>query len=105
MLKLSSCGFTVAVAILSEHTEPMRLFAFVCKPLAHLSLGDLQAFRDSLTTLAPSRQAQKLAAIKSLLAFARKISYLTFNVGAALQLPKSKNTLAERILRKTTDHV
>src|SRR5262245_55734289 len=84
----------------SRHTQRAyranagRLFAFIGKPLAHLSLGDLQAFRDSLTGLAPSSQAQALAAVKSLLAFARRIGYLTFNVGAALQLPKAKNTLA-----------
>src|SRR5215813_6679860 len=81
-----------------------RLSAFTCKPLAHVSLGDLQAFRDSLTGLAPSSQAQTLAAVKSLLAFARKIGYLTFNVGAALQLPRAKNTLTERILQESEVH-
>jgi len=67
-------------------------------------LGDLQAFRDSLIGLAPSSQAQSLAAVKSLLAFARKIGYIAFNVGAALQLPKAKNTLAERILQESEVH-
>src|SRR6185503_6459883 len=37
---------------------------------------------------AQSSKAQTLAAIKSLLAFAHKIGYIPFNVGAALQLPK-----------------
>lgn len=81
-----------------------RLFRFTGKPLAHITLGDLQAFRDSLIGLAPSSQAQALAAVKSLLAFARKIGYLTFNVGAALQLPRAKNTLAERILQESEVH-
>lgn len=94
----------------SPHTQrayranAQRLFAFIGKPLANLSLRDLQAFRDSLTGLVPASQAQTLAAAKSLLGFARKIGYLTFNVGAALQLPKSKNTLAERILQESEVH-
>src|SRR4029453_2806947 len=49
-------------------------------------------------------QAQTLAAVKSLLAFARKIGYLTFNVGAALHLPKAKSTLTERILQECEVH-
>jgi len=73
----------------------------VGKSLALITLSNLQAFRDSLTALAPSSQAPTLAAVKSLLAFVRKIGYLTFNVGAALQLPKTKNTLAERILQES----
>jgi site-specific recombinase XerD len=94
----------------SQHTQRAyrananRLFTYVGKSLALITLSDLQAFQDSLTGLAPSSQAQTLAAVKSLLAFARKIGYLTFNVGAALQLPKTKNTLAERILQESEVH-
>ena len=94
----------------SRHTQRAyaanaeRFFTFTGKPLAHVTLGDLQAFRDSLIGLAPSSQAQSLAAVKSLLAFARKIGYIAFNVGAALQLPKAKNTLAERILQESEVH-
>ena len=89
----------------SPHTQrayranASRLFVFTGKPLAQVSLGDLQAFRDCLTALASSSQSQTLAAVKSLLAFARKIGYLRFNVGAALQLPKTKNTLASSCRR------
>jgi integrase/recombinase XerD len=94
----------------SRHTQRAyranaeRLFIFTGKLLAHVTLGDLQAFGDSLMSLAPSSQAQALAAVKSLLAFARKVGYLSFNVGAALQLPKAKNTLAERILQESEVH-
>lgn len=76
----------------SRHTQRAyranteRLFIFTGEPLAHVTLGDLQAFRDSLMSLGPSSQAQTLAAaVKSLLAFARKVGYIPFNVGAALQ--------------------
>ncbi len=94
----------------SKHTQraysskATRFLAFVMKPLVRVSLGDVQAFADSLTGLAQSSKAQTLAAIKSLLAFAHKIGYIPFNVGAALQLPKAKNTLAERILQESEVH-
>src|SRR5258705_2461181 len=94
----------------SKHTQRAysakadRFLAFAMKPLVRISLGDVQAFADSLTGLAQSSKAQTLAAIKSLLAFAHKIGYIPFNVGAALQLPKAKNTLAERILQESEVH-
>jgi hypothetical protein len=61
MLRLSNYGFTVAAGTLQRayRTNAKRLLAFASKPLAHISLGDLQAFRDSLTGLAPSSQAQR----------------------------------------------
>src|SRR6266851_3517271 len=69
----------------SRHTQRAysknadRFLAFVEKPLRRVSLGDVQAFAD-------------------------KIGYIPFNVGAALQLPKAKNTLAERILQESEVH-
>ncbi len=48
--------------------------------------------------MADGSKARKLAAVKSLLTFAQKIGYLQFNVGAAVEIPKSKDCLAERIL-------
>ncbi|HMG32743.1 MAG TPA: tyrosine-type recombinase/integrase [Blastocatellia bacterium] len=81
-----------------------RLLALTGKNIAHISLSDIQAFADSLSCLAQSSRAQALAAIKSLLAFAHRIEYIPFNVGAAVQLPKAKNTLAERILQESEVH-
>ncbi|MCZ7568938.1 MAG: tyrosine-type recombinase/integrase [Ardenticatenaceae bacterium] len=78
-----------------------RFLAFVEKPLAQVTLADLQAFADSLTALAPASQARTLSAIKSLFTFAHKTGYLPVNVGAALRLPKRKETLGERILSES----
>ena len=75
-----------------------RFMAFVARPLAQVRLKDLQDFADSLVGLADGSRARCLAAIKSLLTFSQKIGYVQFNVGAALELPHSKDTLAERIL-------
>lgn len=88
----------------SRHTQRAythdiaRFQGFVARPLAQVKLRDLQAFADSLVGLADGSRARCLAAVKSLLTFSQKIGYVPFNVGAALELPKSKDTLSERIL-------
>ena len=66
--------------------------------LPEVTLGDLQGFQDSLAQLATATQARKLSAVKSLLSFGHRTGYLVVNVGAAVRLPKIKETLAERIL-------
>lgn len=75
-----------------------RFLAFVGKPLPAVTLRDLQAWEDSLAGLSDATRRRRLAAVKSLLTAGQKMGYLRFNVGAAKTLPKSKNTLAERIL-------
>lgn len=77
-----------------------RLFAFCQKPLAAITLGDLQAFADSLTGAASSR-GRHLASCKSLLSFCAKIGATSFNVGAALRAPKGREGLADRILSES----
>jgi integrase/recombinase XerD len=73
---------------------------FVGKPLAQVTLADVQDFADFLETsnLAPSSRGRTLSSVKSLLAFGNRIGMLTVNVGALLKAPAAKNTLAERIL-------
>ena len=63
-----------------------------------VTLGGLQGFQDSLAQHATATQARKLSAVKSLLSFGHRTGYLVVNVGAAVRLPKIKETLAERIL-------
>jgi len=94
----------------SPHTQrayranAKRLLAVTGKNIADISLGDIHAFADSLSCFTQSSRAQALAAIKSLLAFAYRIGYIPFNPAPALQLPKAKNTLAERILHESEVH-
>jgi integrase/recombinase XerD len=78
--------------------DATRLTVFAQKPLPMLTLADVQAFADSLGHLAPASQARTLSAVKSLLSFGHRLGYLPVNVGAALRLPKGKDTLAERIV-------
>jgi integrase/recombinase XerD len=49
------------------HADATRFLGFGARPLQLVCLGDVQAFADSLTELAPSSRARTLAAVKSLL--------------------------------------
>jgi integrase/recombinase XerD len=76
------------------------LLAAAGKPIAALTLVDLQAWLGSLAELAPASRARKIGAVKSLLSFGERTGYLPFNVGAAVRVPTVKNVLAERILEE-----
>ena len=85
--------------------DVQRLLAFVSgKPLAAITLAELQAFADSLSELSANSRNRALSSVKSLFTFAQKLGYLRFNVGAALKTPKAKNTLAQRILTEAEVH-
>jgi len=71
------------------------------KPFREVTIGDIQAFSDSLASYAPATKARALAAVKSLFAFAHRIGYLRYDVSAPIKLPKIKETLGERILSET----
>lgn len=89
-----------------------RFLAFVEKPLASVTLEDLQAFADSLSTVGKGDRAtltpagrRALAAVKSLLSFGQKVGYCRFNVGAAVKVKtNSQARLAERILSESEIH-
>ena len=72
----------------------------VSPPLAHVTLGDLQRFADSLDGAgrSVSSRARTLSAVKSLLSFGHRTGYLSYDVGAALRLPRSLTSLSSRIL-------
>jgi integrase/recombinase XerD len=74
------------------------MLASAGKPIAAVTLANLQAWLGSLAGLAPASRARKIGAVKSLLSFAERTGYLPLNVGAALRVPRIKNVLAERIL-------
>jgi site-specific recombinase XerD len=74
------------------------------KPLASVSLADLQEFANSLTDVAPASRYRTLSAVKSLLTFGHRLGYLPFDVGGALRLPSVRNRLNERILSEADLH-
>lgn len=79
---------------------------FADVPLPRLTLQHLQDWADALADagLAASTRARKLSSVKSLLSFGHKVGYLIYNVGAAVALPKQKDTLTERILPEAAVH-
>ena len=89
------------------YERDVRAFVdFADAPLQRLVLGHLQSWADHLegAGLAASTRSRKLSAVKSLLSFGHKVGYLIYNVGAAVGLPKQKDTLAERILPEAAVH-
>ena len=72
--------------------------ATIATPLQAIGLAHIQAYAASLEHLAPRTQANRLSAVKSLFTFALKIGYIPLNPAVAVQMPRIKNTLAERIL-------
>ena len=72
--------------------------AIVATAIQEIGLAHIQRYAASLERLAPRTQANRLSAIKSLFTFALKIGYIRLNPTVAVQMPRIKNTLAERIL-------
>lgn len=68
------------------------------KPIAAITLSDVQGFADSLDDLAPASRGRTMASVKSLLAFAHRLGFAPFDVGRAVRLPQFRETLAERII-------
>lgn len=74
--------------------EIRRFFDFVRKPLAQITLADVQGYAERLGqgSLKPASQNRALTAVKSLLRFAG------MNVGVAVKLRPQRDGLAQRIL-------
>lgn len=83
--------------------EASRFRAAVAKPLASMTMMDVQAYAETLGqgSLKPASQNRALTAIKSLLSFGHETGYLPFNVGAAIPLRPARETLAQRILEES----
>lgn len=77
--------------------DASSLLSYVNRPLRAVTLADLQGWCMSLTG-SDSSKARRIAAIKSMLAFARSTGYLPHDVGSVLKAPRVRNRLAERIL-------
>jgi site-specific recombinase XerD len=72
--------------------------AIVNKKLADVTLDDLYRYKGTLSDLAVSSLARKIAAVKSLLTFAHNQGYIRVNVGSAIDIPTVPAHLARRIL-------
>ena len=94
----------------SRHTirayeADVRAFlAHAGKPLRSVTIGDVQAYGASLADLSSASQSRRLSSVKSLLAFAHRVGYVAFDVGAPVRLPAVKATLGERIMDEAAVH-
>lgn len=73
-------------------------------PLRAATLGDLQAWADSLGALKPASRARKLSSVKSLFGFGHRLGHLAWDIGAALRLPPVRGALAEKIISEGQVH-
>jgi integrase/recombinase XerD len=79
--------------------DSARLTEHAKKPLAGITLADLQSFAQSLEVgLAPISRARTIAATRSLFAFCQRMRHLAANPAMELPLPRYEQRLAERIL-------
>ena len=76
----------------------VEFLSFFNRPISTLSIDDLQDYADSLNAFSVSTQRQRIFAVKSLLSYGQKTGYLQFNVGAALNAPKQKAEIAQKLL-------
>lgn len=87
-----------SVKTMQAYGSDARAFLHFCrKPIRAVTVGDVQGFASLNEDKASATQARKLSAVKSLISFAHRIGFVSFNVGAVVKLPSIKNTLAERI--------
>lgn len=78
--------------------EARRMLRYVKRPLAEITLRDLQAWATTLSEYADATRARKISAVRSLFAFAAEQGHTGADVAASLRSPKVKDDLAERIL-------
>ena len=83
--------------------EASGFLNFVRKPLCQVNIADMQGFASTLEG-SPATRARTLSAIKSLLSYGQRVGYLSFNVGAAIKLPRRDRSLARRILPEPDVH-
>jgi len=82
-------------------SEIKRFMSYINKPLASVTLADLQEWAGSLEHLAPASQARAIATVKSLFKFAFRLGYLRVNVAELLEGPKVAVTSEQRFLTQS----
>ncbi|WP_217697231.1 tyrosine-type recombinase/integrase [Virgibacillus siamensis] len=90
---------------IAAYSRDIRDFRkFIEKPLAKVTLEDLQRYADSLYHFSTGTIRRRLSSVKSLYAFGYRVNLLPVNVADPLRVPRLKDTLAERILTLSEVH-
>jgi len=84
--------------IRAYEADVRTFLAHAGRPLRAVTIGDVQAYGASLAELSSASQSRRLSSVKSLLAFAHRVGYVAFDVGAPVKLPPVKATLGGRIM-------
>lgn len=80
-------------------SEVARFLAAVRKPLAEVTLGDLQHWiHYGMPQLSPASRNRAITAVKSLFTFAHETGYLRLNPAVAVKTLPNRDGLAQRIL-------
>lgn len=92
-----------ATTQISYRSTVSRFLEFIEKPLADIRLEDLTLWKKGLEArFTTTTIANKVLVIKSLLSFCVRVGYLTINVGSFVKAPKTKESLAEKILDRSS---
>jgi site-specific recombinase XerD len=67
-------------------TDARAFLAHADKPLRAITVGDVQAFGDSMTGLFSASRARKLSAVKSLLSYAHRLGHVAFRACKSLSI-------------------
>jgi integrase/recombinase XerD len=85
-------------------SDAARFVAFLGgRPLATVTVADMQGFVDSLTGAASSK-GRTVGSVKALFSFGMRVGYLRFDVGKAVKAPAAKDGLSARILSQEEVH-
>ncbi|MCT4662728.1 MAG: tyrosine-type recombinase/integrase [Tissierellales bacterium] len=82
----------------SYKTAISTFFNFVDKPLAEITLNDIQDYLDTLKESKKTTQSQRISAISSLYSFSIKIGYLRYNPFLVVNKPKPSSRPIEKFL-------
>ena len=74
------------------------------KPLAQITLGDLQGYFSGLESLAPASRARAVNAVKSLFSFAQRIGYLSSIQRPPSSHRRSRTPWPQEFCRKSQVH-
>lgn len=78
--------------------DARSLLAAAGKPLADMTIADLQLWVEALAQLAPASRARKIRAVKSLFSFGKRKGFLSADLGVVLRAPSTRHNSGGRTL-------
>jgi integrase/recombinase XerD len=82
-------------------TDARSLLASAGKPLADMTIADLELWGEALAPLAPASRARKIRAVKSLFSLGKRKGFLSADLGVVLRAPSTRHNSGDRTLSQT----